>query len=609
MILKLSLNGLKGKLGNYLVLFTGLIISIAVFYMFLTLAINKEFIIQNSVINHIQLVFIVGLVLLSAITFFYLLYTNSFLLALRKKEFGIYEMIGVKKHQIKRVFLVETFLITGSSLILGIVLGILISQTVAWILMNQLNLEFVAFKPLYMPAILLTMLYFLGMAFITSRISNSKLAKASIIDLLKAEAQTDHVPNKQKSAKFQLFFGIVFLAAGYLSLYFMEILRFIGLFVAPIATTLGTYLLFVSLLPIIVKRWKKNKKLNLKGINAFTFSQLSFRLNDLKWFLATIAMLIALSAGAIAGGFAFKNDALLAVDENLLYDAVLYNPGAAEAKVLKTVPLIEQKQYHLKMDDEFIYFNQQELEAHPPLINDWIDYKIKRPGALPEILPVDESGYQILSDEWTQALETINPALAYLLPSRIVPSEAYGQIEQKEIAVVLARTEYFSKYVEQWGKLDELQAATYEKLPISFNPAEDAVSSKFSQFQSHYAFAGGTFFMGFFLGLAFLTMLTSVLMFKILSGALHDIGRYKNLQRLGVRPQLLSKSISKELFIVFLFPAVLGMLHVFVGMKMFAFTLVDPYYRLWLSVFIFLAIYTGYYFFTVYMYKKMVLPR
>lgn len=97
MILKLALNGLKKKKRDYFILFTGLIISIAVFYMFLTMSLNKEFIIQNSVINSIQPVFGVGTVLLSTITFFYLLYTNSFLLSLRKKEFGLYELIGAKK--------------------------------------------------------------------------------------------------------------------------------------------------------------------------------------------------------------------------------------------------------------------------------------------------------------------------------------------------------------------------------------------------------------------------------------------------------------------------------------------------------------------------------
>lgn len=115
--------------------------------------------------------------------------------------------------------------------------------------------------------------------------------------------------------------------------------------------------------------------------------------------------------------------------------------------------------------------------------------------------------------------------------------------------------------------------------------------------------------MGFFLGLAFLTMMASILMFKILSGANNDIRRYDSLRKLGVRRRLLEKSIYREILIVFLFPGILGLAHVLIGMRIFTFILEDPYYRLWVSLLIFLIIYGGYYFFTVHLYRKIVLPK
>lgn len=609
MTLKLSLEGLKRKQRDYLILFTGLIVSVAVFYMFLTLALNKEFITGNSVINHIQLVFVVGTVLLSTITFFYLFYTNSFLLSLRKKEFGMYELIGAKKEQIKRVFLLETMMISAAASMAGIVLGFLLSCLVSGLLAGQLNIEFTGFKIVYWPAVLWTLLYFLGAAFAVSIINNRKLAKASIIDLLKAEAQNDSLPAKPKSSVFATFTGIVFLGIGYTALFFMEILRFAGLFTAPAATTLGTYLLFVSLLPIIVRKWKNSKRVNLKGINAFTFSQLSFRLNELKWVLATIAMLIALSAGAIAGGFAFKNNAVTSIDEERLYDAALYNPGAAEEEVLATIPLEEQLSYRFKMDDEFVYYVQEELAAHPPLIVDWISYETKRPEPLSDNFETDEGGYQMLGDDWMTALETINPAFSTLGMPRVVSKESFDQVDREEISIVLARSENFSRYLGQWQTLDRLQLKDGKKLPIPLDPEYGSLSSKYSQFERQYAFASGTFFMGFFLGLAFLTMMASILMFKILSGVNSDIRRYDSLRKIGVRKEMLKASISKEIFVIFLFPAVLGLLHVFVGMRMFTFVMDNPYYRLWISLLIFLAIYGSYYFFTVRLYRKLVLPK
>lgn len=58
-----------------------------------------------------------------------------------------------------------------------------------------------------------------------------------------------------------------------------------------------------------------------------------------------------------------------------------------------------------------------------------------------------------------------------------------------------------------------------------------------------------------------------------------------------------------------LLPGILGLLHILIGMRIFTFVLEDSYYRLWFSLLIFLAIYGGYCFFTVYFYRKIVLPK
>ncbi|WP_033542947.1 FtsX-like permease family protein [Planococcus sp. CAU13] len=608
MILKLAFNGLKKKQRDYLILFTGLIISIAVFYMFLTMSLNKEFILQNSVINNIQAVFLVGTVMLSIITFFYLFYTNSFLLSLRKKEYGLYELIGAKKFQIRRVFQIETMAITAISLAIGLMLGIILARLVSWLLMNSLNVEFTQFKIVYLPAVFWTMAYFLTASFITSTVHNTRLAKSSIIELLHSDMHNDGIPAEPKGSALQILLGIFFLGIGYSALYFMEQLRFIGLFTAPAATTLGTYLLFTALLPNIVRNWKRNKRANFKGLHSFTSGQLNFRLSSLKWVLATIAMLIALSAGAIAGGFAFKNNAFTSIDEYWQYDATLYNPGAAETAVLNSIPVDEQLTFRMKLDDEFMYLVQEELNASPPLIRDFVTYEVVRPDPLPEKLDIVD-GSQIISDQWFTALYAINPALEGTKSTRIVPLEEYELAEGEEISILLARTDDFSAYIGEWQKLDELQLDVYTDLFTGFDPKTDSVATKYSQFKAQYAIASGTFFMGFFLGLAFLTMMASILMFKILSGASNDIRRYDSLRKLGVRRRLLENSIYREILVVFLFPGILGLLHVFVGMRMFTFIMDDPYYRLWVSILIFLAIYGGYYFFAVHLYRKIVLPR
>lgn len=78
MLFKLALSGLKSRFKDYLVLFSGLIVTSAIFYMFLSLSTNPEFLKQNTTISIIGVVFIIGDILLALITLVYIIYANSF---------------------------------------------------------------------------------------------------------------------------------------------------------------------------------------------------------------------------------------------------------------------------------------------------------------------------------------------------------------------------------------------------------------------------------------------------------------------------------------------------------------------------------------------------
>ncbi|MBA1395068.1 ABC transporter permease, partial [Lactobacillus sp. XV13L] len=90
MIWKLSLTGIKSRFKDYMVLFSGLVVASMIFYMFLTSALNPSFIARDvhAPTDYINFTFAFGIVLLVIITFIYLLYANSFLLSMRKKDYG-----------------------------------------------------------------------------------------------------------------------------------------------------------------------------------------------------------------------------------------------------------------------------------------------------------------------------------------------------------------------------------------------------------------------------------------------------------------------------------------------------------------------------------------
>lgn len=607
MIIKLAKNGMKGRLSDYFTLFSGLSISVAVMYLFLTLALNRDFITQNSVINSIQLVFLVGAILLAVITFFYVLFAHSFLLSLRKKEFGAYLLMGVKRKQIKRIARIELLVVAVSSNVIGMLIGTGLAVVVSALIETQLNLTLTGFHAFYAPALFGTLLYYAFAFFLSACWNHRKIMKTPILAFLYAELTSDEAPQKKKNSILVTGFGSLFLILGYGCLIWMEQLREIGLFTAAISTTLGTYMLFSSFLPFYIHTMKRSKKWYLRGLSIFTFSQLHFRMHELKRVLATVAMLIALSAGAIAAGFAFLNNAELIAEESSYYDMRLFNPTQEEIEILKDITFLEKETYHVKMDKDRFYYSLKELTEKPPMIKDEVTDEMRPAQGLEatSVLELDQWEQQQYPDDWYSALYHITPSAFKW--TMLLSEEAYQALALEEYQITIGKTDNFLQYEAKWQTLDALQKTQYAL--FGAENEDYYYNSKYNTHQDYYAFASGTFFMGFFLGIAFLMMMASVLMFKVLSNAQKDRHRYNMLKKLGVKRHDLLKSLQKELALIFFFPGVLGLLHVLIGMNLFSFIMLEPYDQLWVSILLFLGIYVLYYVITYIMYKKIVLPK
>ncbi len=278
------------------------------------------------------------------------------------------------------------------------------------------------------------------------------------------------------------------------------------------------------------------------------------------------------------------------------------------------------------MDNQFVYYVKEDLEKNPLLIENEQkdgDKLIRTSEELPLNSVLDEKTQHEpnmikMPQNWKAVLGIIVPEYVYLdlnRPIKIVDQKTYDTISGKENIALVGKSDKYLKYVKEWKQLNELQLIKYEKL---VNELEETVgngkslmleSTKHYYYTLYSGFVNGILFMAFFLGIAFLTMMASCLMFKILSGASSDITRYQMLRKIGVRRELLTKSIYKELFLVFLFPAIVGIAHVLVGMNIFADFLVNPYLNIWIPIFVFIIIYGGYYFITVQLYKRIVLPN
>ncbi len=118
----------------------------------------------------------------------------------------------------------------------------------------------------------------------------------------------------------------------------------------------------------MINKLKSNKKRSEKGLNAFTFAQLNFRINSLTNVLATVAILVALGAGGIACGMAFKNNIINMTDQMRIYDSVIHNPTTEEKTILGDILFQEKFEYHYKVDDRYVYYLKEDVEKKSPFL-------------------------------------------------------------------------------------------------------------------------------------------------------------------------------------------------------------------------------------------------
>ncbi|MGF2712138.1 ABC transporter permease [Bacillus mycoides] len=622
MLFKLSRHSMKKMLKDYMVLLIGLVISISIFYMFQTMAMNSEFTKDNSLISSIRLVFWVGAILLSFITVFYIIYANSFLLTLRRKELGMYMMLGAKKKKVAQLLFIETFGMGIVSIIIGILVGIILASVAGNFLMNGMEISAKGnYASVYTPAILVTSIFFLILFFITGVMNSFRLLRKTELELIREDETQDEVKKSKTRTVIMTVLGVLLVSTGYYFMVNIKMFAELGFIIATIVTTLGTYFIFSSLLPLFVMKIKGNKKRNETGLNSFTYAQLRFRVTSLSRVLGTVAMLIALGAGAMTAGMAFQKNVGIMTDFSRVYDVVIHDPNEQDKAALKEMEIVEESKYKYKVDGEAVYYLRNDLTEKPPLISDHFDTKtLKEPARKRVAEPLTEPVYSALEapevvnklprmpKDWEDAVVreiqiTHNQFNGKSV--RIADEEYYKGIQGTEHTVTLAKVDDMKKYKPLLIEIDKRQEEVIEKT----TGTKVDLYTKMTIYQFMNSFMSGTMFMGFFLGIAFLAMMASSLMFKILTGASRDVRRYEMLRKIGVRRSMLTKSIYKEISYLFIFPAIIGISHVLVGLNLFSFILVDPFVKVWMPIGIFIVIYFIYYWITVQLYKGMVMPK
>ncbi|WP_125769093.1 FtsX-like permease family protein [Lapidilactobacillus wuchangensis] len=606
MLSKLALSGIKSRLKDYLVLFSGLIVAAATFYMFMALATNQDFLGKNSMISaaNTSFVFVFGAVLLAIITLVYLVYANSFLLNMRQRDYGMFMMLGAKTSKISQLIFMETFVLGTVATLVGSLIGTGLAQIVAQLLVQQLGLKLQHFNAFYLPAFLITIIFFITL-FILAAIWNSrKLIKTPVLKLLHSADQPARMVVKTGRLAVQAILGIILLAVGYWAM--SSIMQLLAIPVALVTIVLGSYFTFNATFIWIIHFLKKNKNFALKGLRNFTLSQLSFRIHDYTRMLAMISILFALALGAITVGLGFRNDMSAITSASTPYDLKLYTHNQAIDQQVAKLNTTSQATYSFKKVGQKYYYNLADFEKTPMYYMHYSGstgeitlpklrrYQAKDYVNAKQDSPVFDSAYRELRVDTNYEEE---PSYAF------VDQAKFNQVTAPIQTVTLVRVKDFVKDRDRIGQI--------EKLQVKAKPAykELASNSKYASAMMATALYSGMIFMGFFLGISFLAMLASCLMFKILSGAYSDVRRYDMLNKIGTRSNVLRRSVAKEIGILYALPGALGVVHVLFGLQLFKILMVNPYHGIWLPFLIFIVLYGLYYWITVLLYRGIVIPK
>lgn len=620
MLWKLSLTGIKSRFKDYLVLFSGLTFASAIFYMFMTLATNPAFLKGSlSIAFQItQIVFGFGIALLSIITFVYIVYANSFLLSMRQKDYGMYMMLGARTSKIGRLIFTETLVIGLLATLLGTVLGVALTQGVSSILISQLGLQIHKFVGFYLPALLWTIAFFAILFFLAAFWNRHKLVKSNIINLLH-EDQKPVKLHRNKLWKFiEALLGIALLGTGYWAM--MHAVK-LGTKTIPIAfftIVFGSYFTFDSFFTAIIDLLRKNLAFKYRKLHSFTLGQLKFRLSDYTRILSTVSLLFALALGAITVGLNFNNMTEQAM-ESTYYDVVLYNHNKKVDNQLKKVSVksTTNLEYKIIMEGKgkerqrILYIPESQIKnnkimyQHYSRKNDVSHYDTRR-----ITLSDFKNKKSNVAAEGEYQLVSLTPYKDAQV--KVVPQVQYNRIKATVNKIELLRVNDFRS---NFNNIEKLQKLSVNQMISSPNATKDGINvnlsnSKSAQYRLVSSMTSGFEFMGFFLGLAFLAMLASTLMFKVLSGANSDKPRYQMLWKIGTRKSLLKSSIAKEIGILFALPAALGVVDVLFGLQLFKSILgMNTYDKLWIPFTIFGVLYVIYYLLTVVLYQHIVLQK
>lgn len=263
---------------------------IAVFYIILTICKDEELANVRGG-SYLPTIMQLGVIIMTFLSVVLILYTNSFLMKQRKREYGLYNVLGMEKRHVGRIMMFEALFSGLISIVMGLVSGVILYKLCELFICRILNVETVlGFHYIVPKTLLLTGLLFAGLYLLTYIFNRIQLARLKPVELLKSVQTGEKEP---KVKWFILIVGLVTLGAGYyIALTTKSPLRALTLFFVAVGLIIiGTYFLFTAGSIALLKVLKKRSKFYYHPKHMTAVSGLLYRMKQNAVGLASICIL------------------------------------------------------------------------------------------------------------------------------------------------------------------------------------------------------------------------------------------------------------------------------------------------------------------------------
>lgn len=332
MLCKLAWGNVRRAGRDYLVYLLTLTLGVTVFYAFNTVSMQVDI----AGIDEEGLAQVMGSMLgyltyfLAGVMAFLMVYANNFIMKRRKKEFGLYQVLGMGRGRVATIMALETVIVSVGAFVAGLVLGVGLSQLMTFFTASLFKTQIANFHFFFsVHAFNLTLACMLVMFVLTLLLNLRAVRRTKLIELMGAERRNESIKTRNPWIAIAIFaVGVVLVGVAYYRLLrdgfpltatdskLQEAMNQFGITTAMV--TVGTFALFWGLSGMLIKLLQSLRGVYWRGLNMFTVRQLAAKVNTVCFSMGVIAMILFLAITSVTCGMSIAN----VMNENL----ERYNP-------------------------------------------------------------------------------------------------------------------------------------------------------------------------------------------------------------------------------------------------------------------------------------------